>query len=52
MLEAKRMLSFSEMTVTEIAYQLGFEENSYFSRVFNKETGSSPVEFRNQKLQS
>lgn len=50
MLEAKRMLSFSDMTVTEIAYQLGYEENSYFSRVFKKETGLSPVEFRNQKL--
>ena len=45
-LEAKRMLSFSDLTVTEIAYQLGFEENSYFSRIFRKETGLSPVEFR------
>jgi AraC-like DNA-binding protein len=49
MLEAKRMLSFSDMTVTEIAYQLGYEENSYFSRVFKKETGLSPVEFRSNK---
>ncbi|MCU0444276.1 MAG: AraC family transcriptional regulator [Microscillaceae bacterium] len=47
-LEAKRLLTFSDNTVSEIAYYLGFEENSYFTRVFRQEVGISPGEFRNQ----
>jgi AraC-like DNA-binding protein/mannose-6-phosphate isomerase-like protein (cupin superfamily) len=47
-LEAKRLLTFTDFTVTEIAFRLGFEENSYFSRVFKKETNISPNEFKNQ----
>jgi AraC-like DNA-binding protein len=49
-LEAKRLLTFSDNTVNEIAYSLGFEENSYFTRVFKKEVGLSPIEFKNQVI--
>lgn len=45
-LEAKRELCFSEKTVKEIAYELGYESQYYFSRIFKKRTGKSPEEFR------
>lgn len=43
---AKRMLAESDMTVSEIADTLGFEGDSYFCRVFKKETGLTPTEYR------
>lgn len=45
-LEAKRLLVFSKMSVSRIAYDLGYDDPAYFSRVFRKETGESPQEFR------
>jgi AraC family transcriptional regulator, transcriptional activator of pobA len=45
-LEIKRMLSHTDLNVSEIAYQLGFEDQSYFSRFFRKNTGLTPNEFR------
>lgn len=44
--EAKNLLSREEMRVTEIAYKLGFENPPYFSRLFKKETGQTPLEYR------
>lgn len=46
MLEAKRMLLYSEGTVAEVANQLAFDDPAYFSRCFRKHTGRSPREFR------
>ncbi len=48
-LEAKRQLAFSSLPVSEIAYDLGFDDPAYFSRVFRKEAGESPQEFRNRQ---
>jgi AraC family transcriptional activator of pobA len=45
-LEAKRMLSNQQTTVKQIAYTLGFEEASYFTKYFKKETGLKPKEFQ------
>jgi AraC family transcriptional regulator, transcriptional activator of pobA len=45
-LEAKRMLINFSLTVTEIAYALNFEDNSYFCKFFKKQTGLSPDGFR------
>ncbi|MGS2737700.1 helix-turn-helix domain-containing protein [Sinomicrobium sp. M5D2P17] len=44
--KAKEMLSISELTVNEIAYQLGFEYPQSFSRLFKSKSGVSPMEFR------
>jgi AraC family transcriptional activator of pobA len=45
MLEAKRMLIYTGDSVTEIADQLGYEDHSYFSRLFKKKCGKTPLEF-------
>lgn len=48
-LEIKRMLTDKQLAVNEVAYKVGYEDYSYFSRVFKKQTGMSPTEFRNLK---
>jgi len=45
-LEAKRKIIHSEMTIKEIAYELGFSDRPYFSRFFKKQTGQTPEEFQ------
>jgi AraC-like DNA-binding protein len=44
--KAKEKLSTTELTVTEIAYDLGFEHSQSFSKLFKTKTHSSPLEFR------
>lgn len=44
--KAKEKLSGSNLSVSEIAYQLGFEYPQSFSRLFKTKTNLSPVEFR------
>lgn len=41
MLEAQRRLQYSAPSVKELAYELGFNDPSYFSRLFRKSTGKS-----------
>jgi len=48
LLEAKRMLSLTNADIKEIAYKLGFNDTSYFSRFFKKYTNHTPVTFRNK----
>lgn len=48
MLEAKRMLYYTDHTVKEIAHLLGYEDHTYFTRLFSKITGLSPGQFRQQ----
>ena len=45
-LEARSLLKQTSMTIKEIAYWLGFEDQSYFVRTFKKQTGSTPSEYR------
>ncbi|MDN5285322.1 MAG: AraC family transcriptional regulator [Mucilaginibacter sp.] len=45
-LEAKRLLYHSTLSVKEIAFALGFDDHTYFSRVFVKAAGMSPMAFR------
>ncbi len=44
--KAKEKLSTSTLSVSEIAYQLGFEHPQSFSRLFKTKTNLSPLEFR------
>lgn len=45
LLEAQRMLSHANVTVATVADNLGFEDHSYFSRLFKKKLGLTPSEF-------
>jgi len=47
-LEAKRLLVYGKLTSQEIAFSLGFDDPSYFSRIFKKKCGVSPSEFAKQ----
>ena len=47
--EAKRMLLSSELNMSEIARRTGFKDQSYFTKVFKSEIGSTPTEFRKKK---
>ncbi|TPN86831.1 helix-turn-helix domain-containing protein [Aquimarina algicola] len=44
--EAKRLLYFTDLSVKEIAFRLGFEDSSYFSRIFKQKTNLSPTDFK------
>lgn len=44
--EAKRRLANTELTAAEIGYTLNFEDTSYFSRFFKRETGKTPSKYR------
>ena len=48
--EAKNLLKTEDQSVSEIAYALGFENMSYFSRLFKREVGISPIQFKKQLL--
>lgn len=43
---AKHLLRFSNLTVTEIAFSVGFNDSNYFSSVFKKNVGTSPLAYR------
>lgn len=45
-LEAKRLLSYSSLSVKEIGGKLGFDEPSNFNKYFRRQTNLTPVEFR------
>jgi len=45
-LEAKRLLVHTTLTAKEIAYELGYNDPAYFSRLFQTKTGESPSGFR------
>ena len=45
-MEAKRLLYFTDNTVKEIAYEVGYDEPVYFGKLFKKITKLTPLEFR------
>jgi AraC-like DNA-binding protein len=48
--EAKNLLTEGEMNVSEISHALGFDNVTYFSRLFKKEVGITPNKFKNHFL--
>ena len=47
MIEARRLLMYSDSHIKEIAVEIGFEDVQTFSRFFKKQEGISPSEYRN-----
>jgi len=47
-LEAKRLLYYSQRSVKEIAHELGYEDHTYFMRLFKKAVGRTPLAFRTE----
>jgi len=50
LIESKRLLLETEMSVKEIAYSVGFENENYFSEFFSSKVGISALRFRNREL--
>lgn len=48
LIEAKNLLMHTDKTVSEIGYELGYNEKAYFTRVFKKRTGQTPTEFKDE----
>jgi AraC family transcriptional activator of pobA len=50
LLEAKRLLTNPQLSITEIAFALNFSDNSYFTKFFKKTENITPEEFRKKIL--
>ena len=48
-IEAKRLLSYTDKSIKQMTYELGFEDPAYFSNFFKRHTALSPIDFRNGK---
>lgn len=46
LLEAKRLLFYTQLNTKQIAFALQYEDHTYFSRFFKKNEGITPLEFR------
>lgn len=46
--QAKQLLKTENLSVEEIAWTIGYEDPSYFARVFKKETGRTPSQYRDE----
>lgn len=44
--QGARLLTLSDMSITEIAYEVGFAEGSYFSKAFSEKVGIAPIKYR------
>jgi AraC-like DNA-binding protein len=49
-LEIKRLLLYTNLTVTEIAAQMNFADQSYFTKYFKKCTGLTPLQYRSESM--
>lgn len=47
--DAETLLKYSNLTVTQIAFSVGFSDSNYFTEVFKKYAGISPVKYRKSK---
>jgi AraC family transcriptional activator of pobA len=49
LLEARRLLLYSQLSVAEIAYAVGFDDPAYFSRFFTRHVGQPPSAYRSAR---
>lgn len=52
LLESKRLLYATDMNIKEISFYLHFEDVPYFNRFFKKQTGFTPIQYRQQSLKN
>lgn len=48
LIKAKNLLTTTDKTISEIGFEIGYQEKSYFSNIFKKKTGKTPSTFRNE----
>ncbi|HEY9048309.1 MAG TPA: helix-turn-helix domain-containing protein [Ohtaekwangia sp.] len=48
LIEARRLLCYTDKSAKQITYELGFEDSTYFSAYFKKYTNQSPLEYRSE----
>jgi AraC family transcriptional activator of pobA len=51
MLEARRLLIYTSLTVAQVAYSLGYDDPAHFSRSFAQHAGCSPRAFRRREAE-
>ena len=49
MLRAQKLLAKTSKSITDIAFECGFNSSNYFTTVFKKHTGTTPLKFRRQE---
>jgi AraC family transcriptional activator of pobA len=50
LLEARRNLAYTNLSIAEVSYLLGFQDPAYFSRFFKKRSGETPAHYRRRVL--
>ena len=48
LIEAKNLLTTTDKSISEIGFELGYNESSYFTNVFKRKSGQTPTEFRDE----
>ena len=48
LIEAKNLLTGTDKSISEIGFELGYNEKSYFTNVFKKKSGQTPTDFREE----
>lgn len=51
LIEAKQLIVSTDKTISEIGFELGYNEKSYFTRVFSKREGITPTEFKRKAVE-
>ena len=49
LLRAQKLINDTDQSLTQIAYSVGFSDPKYFSKVFKREMGVTPSEYRGKK---
>ena len=48
--KAKELIISQDLTFSEISYLVGYNDVAYFNRIFKKNTGKTPTEFKNESV--